>query len=787
MALRGTIWGSTGNQYIDSKIVWSATQSITGNYSDVTATLYYSRNNTGYETGGTWSGSITINGTKTSGSKYITITYNSNTVAMSATTRVYHDNNGTKSITISASGSISGTTLTSTSCSGYVTLDTIARASSLSLSVSSVNVGGTITANITRASSSFTHTVEFYINNTYYKSYSSVATSQSYPIPDSWASYMSSSSSCTAYCRITTYNGSTKIGDPVTKSFTVTIPDTSKFKPALGTISLDPVNITTSDGTSRNILVQNKNKINVSISGCSAGTGSGIKSYTFYAISGSTVLESKTVTNTSTSASTSFGPFSQTGDLKFRVAITDNRNRTTNNSGNEPTQKCHAYSAPSFSSFTAYRCDSNGNANNNEKYINCAFTVAYTQIVDTATNTNNITVKIFYKKSTSSSWTSAQNALSNSTTKTSTAIIKDSSGAMIIFGDDTTYSIRAQVVDNYSGSVYSSIITVFGASRILNITSDGTGIALGKMAEENNLFECKWPAKFDDDVTVPDNGGPILNGYSVETLGPGTTIPNGADLNQYITPGVFRSTSASVSETLANTPITSGGFRMIVEQIGSSDYIKQTIITRTTNCRTYKRYKNSSSWYDWQLVLTDGTIESYIKNYTSSYLPLSGGTLTGAIKLPGEKYYESNSVYGLDASNSDLINLNGLYFRDETGSAGEGINFYHGSGTWDTLYTSGGSLKFHSNRSASGSLSGKSIYTSANFRRGTCTLSSSSETTVTFSSAMGGAPTVILTPLTTSSGIIPGKVRSTSSSGFTAIIGGEAVSSAKFAYLAVYY
>ena len=199
------------------------------------------------------------------------------------------------------------------------------------------------------------------------------------------------------------------------------------------------------------------------------------------------------------------------------------------------------------------------------------------------------------------------------------------------------------------------------------------------------------------------------------------------------------------------------------------------------------RYRQGigDTWGDWQTVLTNKNIKNYAA--VGSFLPLSGGTLTGKLVLPSNKYYASDSSYGLDASNSDIINLNGLYFKDATDSAGEGINFYHSSGTWDTLYTSGGLLKFHPNRSTSGSLGGRTIYTSANFRRGTCTLSSSSETTVSFSSAMDGVPTVMLTPLTTSAGVIPGKVRSTSSSGFTAIIGGEAVSSAKFAYLAVYY
>ncbi len=129
MALSGSFTGSTSNQYVQPKITWSAVQSISGNYSDVTATLTYSRTNSGYTTYGTWNGSITINGTKTSGSKQITITQNSNTHALTATTRVYHNADGSKAIIISAAGSVSS--VTSTNCSATVTLDTIPRFASI--------------------------------------------------------------------------------------------------------------------------------------------------------------------------------------------------------------------------------------------------------------------------------------------------------------------------------------------------------------------------------------------------------------------------------------------------------------------------------------------------------------------------------------------------------------------------------------------------------------------------------------------------------------------------------
>lgn len=121
-----TINGTTNNSAIQSKVVWSSTSNTSGNYSTVTAKLYYKRDNN-YTTYGTWKGSITINGTKTEGSKYIEITSSGWTLALTATTKVTHNANGAKQITISAAGGISGTSMTSTTLSGKATLDTIAR------------------------------------------------------------------------------------------------------------------------------------------------------------------------------------------------------------------------------------------------------------------------------------------------------------------------------------------------------------------------------------------------------------------------------------------------------------------------------------------------------------------------------------------------------------------------------------------------------------------------------------------------------------------------------------
>lgn len=129
MALSGSFTGSTSNQYVQPKITWSATQNIAENYSMVTATLTYSRTNSGYTTSGRWNGSITINGTTITHSttEQIFITQNSNTVAMSATVKVPHNADGSKSVYISCTGAIPAASLSSTSCAATVYLDTIPR------------------------------------------------------------------------------------------------------------------------------------------------------------------------------------------------------------------------------------------------------------------------------------------------------------------------------------------------------------------------------------------------------------------------------------------------------------------------------------------------------------------------------------------------------------------------------------------------------------------------------------------------------------------------------------
>ena len=96
-------------------------------------------------------------------------------------------------------------------------------------------------------------------------------------------------------------------------------------------------------------------------------------------------------------------------------------------------------------------------------------------------------------------------------------------------------------------------------------------------------------------------------------------------------------------------------------------------------------------------ILNEKFADYATKSEMIQYLPLSGATLTGTLKLPTNKYF-NDSTCGLDCSNSDVVNLNGLYWADLSGSQDEGIHFMRSNGKWDTLRASDGVLYFHPDR-----------------------------------------------------------------------------------------
>ena len=148
----------------------------------------------------------------------------------SGTTTVTHNADGTKTI---ATGNITAVLNTQTgnivpnislASTSALTLTTIPRASTVTSSAASTLMGTVRTITITRASSSFTHTLKYTFGSASGTIATGVATSYSWTVPTSLAAQVASGSiraSGTIICE--TYSGSTKVGEATT-SFIAQIP-----------------------------------------------------------------------------------------------------------------------------------------------------------------------------------------------------------------------------------------------------------------------------------------------------------------------------------------------------------------------------------------------------------------------------------------------------------------------------------------------------------------------------------------------------------------------------------
>lgn len=92
--------------------------------------------------------------------------------------------------------------------------------------------------------------------------------------------------------------------------------------------------------------------------------------------------------------------------------------------------------------------------------------------------------------------------------------------------------------------------------------------------------------------------------------------------------------------------------------------------------------------------ITPANIGAAASSHTHSYLPLSGGTMTGSIKFPANQF---SGAYAIDANNSDIVNVNGLFTNDSAQNATEGINFKRSNGKYDGLWALDGTLYFSPN------------------------------------------------------------------------------------------
>lgn len=467
MAASGTITEAIRTGY-QLKIAWSVgSQSVANNTSSVTVKVQLVSTGSSYtiNSSASKSGSVTINGTKYTFNFTASLSGNQTKTLYTKTVTVAHAANGTKTCSFSATCGInvtlSGTYYGNVTASGSGTFNTIARASTISSVTSSVSVNGTnaVTVNITRAASSFTHTVVFSFGS-YSKTTTSVGTSTSYAIPTSWLNAIPSATSGTAKVTVTTYSGSTKIGSAVSKNFTLTVP--ASVVPTISSVSISE----TVAGINAQFggFVQSKSRAKVTIT--AAGVlGSTIKAY-------KTVLDGKTYTGSAPTTNT----LATAGNRTATITVTDSRGRTASTT---KTIAVIAYAAPKINTFTAIRANGLGSADDNG-----TMALARTKFSVSAVNDKNSkSYLVEYKEKASDAWLEA--AKGNVYAYDSNMLLN------INLDTDKSYDLRLTVKDFFSTvTATTDIATAF---TLMDFNASGKGLAFGKVSEVDNGLEIDLP------------------------------------------------------------------------------------------------------------------------------------------------------------------------------------------------------------------------------------------------------------------------------------------------------
>ena len=418
--------GSNNSNYTGTLTVTESSYSVANNTSEVAYSLVLTGNSGYYFQQWYLTTKVTINGTEVQ-NRYEKISMPSPSGGVSTyavcngTLTVPHNNDGTKTIAVSATMS----TVTSQSIlpgtikmSGDLALTTIPRASTMTVPSFTIGSAGTMT--ISMASSSFSHTITYSFSGLTgtAASVNAGVSSATWTPPNTFYAKLPNSTSGTVSLVLNTYSGSTLVGS---KSYTATVSVGSSIKPTAPSITLSPVN-TNAWISSKGLYVAGYTKIRVQ-SSATAGSGASMSSYT---ISGAFSATGSDVTSSVISSS---------GSKTVTVTATDSRGRTNSASSSV---SFLAYSYPSLTTFTAVRGTYSGgswtsNANGDHIRVEAVGTVSLSANGNTVTktvkigNTNpNATSGNYYYFTGTNATTSytvtgtITDALGNSTTRTLT-------------------------------------------------------------------------------------------------------------------------------------------------------------------------------------------------------------------------------------------------------------------------------------------------------------------------------------------------------------------------------
>lgn len=445
-------------------------QSIANNTSNITVVGYVTTSGESWR-GNERTGTYTIKQGSTvikSGSFTHGAPANSKTQMFSVNLTVTHDSNG-NSGTISASFNYDNGWCTG---SASKTLSRIYRQSVFG-TVTGSTLGSSITVNITRYNSAYTHTLWYSFGSKTWQSIGTgIGTSKAFTPALSLASEIPNAASGKMTLILRTFNGSTQIGSDVKKEITVSVPNTSDTKPTLSFTVSDANGYAKSSTTYLNGMSAIKTAIT-----SSGQYGASIKTIAT-TVNGSTYYTNPAISSI----------INKTGSISVSVKVTDSRGYSTTSS---QSVEFISYIAPIISSLKTVRCDASGTENGSGDYIKVIFSASIHNITG-----NTAKYVLGYKKASDSKFTTHAD-----TTKYDGSF-SVTNGTWIFEADAVPYIVSLDAVDAFKNTTK----TIGGSAiyKLFSICKAGLGLAFGKVAEFENTLEVDFFGRFNKVVSFFD-------------------------------------------------------------------------------------------------------------------------------------------------------------------------------------------------------------------------------------------------------------------------------------------
>lgn len=553
MATSGAL--STTNDSIKYKITINQnSQNVSANTSNVTVSVRFYRTNTGYTTYGTGTVYCKINGTTYSASVTSDDKITSGGIVLfTKTLNISHGSDGTKKLTVSAW--ISHSQFDSSEQSYSLTLTTIPRATTPTIDVASVAMGGSITISMPRASSSFTHTLKYTFSGTSGTIGTGLGTSKSWTVPLSLASRIPNATSGTLTVTCETYNGSTKIGS---KTDTVTITVPSSVVPTIDSVVFAETVSGIADKFGAYVKGKSKPSVTINASGAYSST---ISSY-------STKVLGKTYSGKSFTISN----LTSVGSVSVAITIKDSRGRSATTT---KTLTVVDYENPIINHFSVIRANSDGTPNDEGGSL----LISYGFDISSVNNKNDKSFTISMKPADSTTFITL---LTGNLYTADTTLIPDG-----IINPDMSYTIRLKISDYFKSITHD--IEAPTAFTLMDFHSSGKGIAFGKVSQEEDIVDFGLKAKF--------NNGEVPEGAIV--------VPPNTDIDTLLTPGYYVFSNVT-SSTLVNLPFTSGSGSIEVIREGEANQVRQVITRCSVNREIWERIYYSNTFQSTHLIYRGG-------------------------------------------------------------------------------------------------------------------------------------------------------------------------------------